>query len=161
MPPYPMTGWMVSGLCGMRPLTALSTKCPHRIEGTSGIISYWNWQKPEQRDGKPIPIPRAYRIASLTVALYWRRISQKPTILSLDTDITNGDGDTTELIDTIADDKAIDLDAWMDAKIWLLGCPIRLVQIASKRVKGITLTNKELQYLWYWRHKEQKTLIAA
>ena len=117
--------------------------------------------KARARDGKPIPIPRAYRIASLTVALYWRRISQKPTILSLDTDITNGDGDTTELIDTIADDKAIDLDAWMDAKIWLLGCPIRLVQIASKRVKGITLTNKELQYLWYWRHKEQKTLIAS
>ena len=117
--------------------------------------------KARARDGKPIPKLRAYRIASLTVALYWRQASRKPSMLSLNTDIGNGDGDTTELMDTIADDKAIDLEAWLSAKTWLLGCPMRLVQIANKRVKGIPLNNRELQYLWYWRHKEQKTLIAA
>jgi len=116
--------------------------------------------KARARDGKPIPIPRAYRIASLTVALYWRKNSQKPTILSLDTNITNVDGDTTELIDTIADDKAIDLDAWMDAKTWLLGCPIRLVQIANRINKGHTLNKTDRQYLWRYRKREQKTLLA-
>ena len=117
--------------------------------------------KARARDGKPIPIPRAYRIASLVVALYWRQETRKPTILSLNSEIANGDGDTTELIETIADDKAIDLSAWLDAKTWLLGCPMRLVQIAHKRLNGLRLTNKELQYLWYWRHKEQKSLIAS
>ena len=116
--------------------------------------------KARARDGKPIPIPRAYRIASLIVALYWRQTSQKPTILSLDTDIINGDGDTTELIDTIADDKAIDLDAWMDARTWLLGCPIRLVQIANKITNGKKLTPTDSQYLWRYRKREQKTLLA-
>jgi hypothetical protein len=115
--------------------------------------------KARARDGKPIPIPRAYRIASLTVALYWRQTSQKPTILSLDTDIVNRDGDTTELIDTIADDRAIDLEAWMDARTWLLGCPIRLVQIASKRVNGINLTPQDSRYLYKFRKREQKRLL--
>ncbi len=117
--------------------------------------------KARARDGKPIPIPRAYRIASLVVALYWRQETRKPIILSLNSEIDNGDGDTTELIETIADDKAIDLSAWLDAKTWLLGCPLRLVQIAHKRLNGLRLTNKELQYLWYWRKKEQKSLIAS
>jgi len=117
--------------------------------------------KARARDGKPIPILRAYRIASLVVALYWRQETRKPIILSLDSKVANGDGDTTELIDTIADDKAIDLSAWLDARTWLLGCPIRLVQIARKRLNGLPLTNKEHQYLWRIRRKEQKELIAA
>ena len=106
--------------------------------------------KARARDGKPIPIPRAYRIASLVVALYWRQETRKPTIFSLNSEIVNGEGDTTELIETIADDKAIDLSAWLDARTWLLGCPIRLVQIAHKKLAGESLTNKEHQYIWYW-----------
>jgi len=98
------------------------------------------------------------RIASYECQKYWRHQKRQFTILSLNTDIFDGDGNTTELIETVADDKAIDLDAWIDARTWLLGCPQRLVQIASKRVKGIPLNNNELQYLWYWRQKEQKRL---
>jgi len=116
--------------------------------------------KARVRDGKPIPIPRAYRIASLVVALYWRQETRKPTILSLNSEIDNGDGDTTELIETIADDKAIDLSAWLDAKTWLLGCPIRLVQIAHKINNGDRLTPTDSQYLWRYRKREQKTLLA-
>jgi len=117
--------------------------------------------KARARDGKPIPIPRAYRIASLVVALYWRQETRKPTMLSLNSQIDNGDGDTTELIETIADDKAIDLSAWLDAKTWLLGCPIRLVQIAHKRLNGIPLNNKEHCYLRRFRRREQKRLLEA
>ena len=112
-----------------------------------------------QRDGKPIPILRAYRIASLTVALYWRQLKRQPTMLSLEADIQLDEGEIVQLKDTIADDKAIDLEAWHDAKTWLLGCPMRLVQIAHKRLNGQALTNKERQYLWRFRQKEQKRLF--
>ena len=117
--------------------------------------------KARARDKKPIPILRAYRIASLVIALYWRQETQKPIMLSLDTSITNGDGDTTELIDTIADDKAIDLSAWLDARTWLLGCPIRLVQIAHKKQSGEALTSYERLYLYRFRKREQKNLLAG
>jgi hypothetical protein len=114
--------------------------------------------KARARDGKPIPILRAYRIASLVVALYWRQETRKPTMLSLNSEIANGDGDTTELIETIADDKAIDLSAWLDARTWLLGCPIRLVQIAHKKLDGQVLTHRDRNYLYKWRKREQKSL---
>jgi hypothetical protein len=96
------------------------------------------------------------RLASYECQKYWRQQKRLLTILSLNTELNDGDG--IELIDTVADDKAIDLDAWLDARTFLLGCPVRLIMIADKRLKGIPLTNKELQYLWYWRHKEQKGL---
>jgi len=115
-----------------------------------------------RRDGdKPFPEARMVRIASFVVADYWRKVTRKPIILSLDTSITNGDGDTTSLIDTIADDKAIDLSAWLDAKTWLLGCPIRLIHIAHKRVNGIPLEAKDRDYLRRFRRKEQKRLIET
>ena len=116
--------------------------------------------KARARDGKPIPIKRSYRIASLVVALYWRQETRKPLMISLDTEIANGDGDTIKLMDTIADDKAIDLSAWLDARTWLLGCPIRLVQIARKINDGDTLGKTDRQYLWRYRKREQKTLLA-
>jgi len=96
------------------------------------------------------------RVASYECQKYWRQQKRLLTVLSLNTELNDGDG--VELIDTLSDDKAIDLDAWLDARTFLLGCPMRLMVIAGKRLKGIPLTNKELQYLWYWRHKEQKGL---
>ena len=115
--------------------------------------------KARARDGKPIPILRAYRIASLVVALYWRQETRKPTMLSLNSEIANGDGDTTELIETIADDKAIDLSAWLDARTWLLGCPIRLVQIAHKRANRIALNKRDQKYLERYRRQERQRLL--
>jgi hypothetical protein len=111
-----------------------------------------------QRDQKPIPRLRAYRIASLMTALYWRKVKSKPTMLSLDADIELDDGEIVQLKDTIADDHAIDLEAWHDLKVWLAGFPMRLVQIGNKRLNGQALTNKERQYLWYWQKKQQKQL---
>ena len=99
------------------------------------------------------------RIASYECQKYWRAIKRQLTILSLNTDIYDGDGNTTELIETVADDKAIDLDAWLDARTWLLGCPRRLVQIASKRLKGIALEHKDREYLRRFRQREQKRLV--
>jgi len=111
------------------------------------------------RDGdKPFSEAMMCRVASFVVADYWRKAKRKPTLLSLDTEIDNGDGDTTELIETIADDKAIDVEAWLDARTFLLGCPQRLVQIANKINKGQTLTHGDRTYLWKWRKREQISL---
>ncbi len=99
------------------------------------------------------------RVASYECQKYWRAIKRQLTILSLNTELNNGDG--IELIDTVADDKAIDLDAWIDARTWLLGCPRRLVQIANKRLNDSPLTIADRKYLWKWRKKEQKTLLKG
>ncbi len=99
------------------------------------------------------------RIGSYECQKYWRHLKRQLTILSLNTDIEDSDGNTTELIDTIADDKAIDLDAWLDAKTFTLGCPMRLVQIAHKIVNGQKLTQVELNYLCRWRKRQQKRLL--
>jgi DNA-directed RNA polymerase specialized sigma24 family protein len=136
-----------------------------------------------------------YRIASFTVAQYWRDYYKLTNgidcghcsnaqrkkckeqdlcpdycpraieIESMSKPINNGDGDgdAIELWQTLADDKAIDLDAWLDAKTWLAGCPQRLVRIANKKVNGNALSQVEINYLNRYRQKElkksQKTLI--
>jgi len=110
------------------------------------------------RDGsQPFPEARMYRIASYVVADYWRRELRIGGIASLETPI--GDGEGVELIDTLADDKAIDLEVWIDAKTWLLGCPMRLIEIAHKRVKGKTLEVADRKYLYKWRKREQQRLF--
>ena len=115
-----------------------------------------------RRDGnKPFNEAMMFRVASFVIADYWRKANRKPTILSLNNEVDNGDGDTTELINTVADDRAIDVSAWIDARTWLLGCPIRLVKIAQKRLDGQTLSNYERLYLYRYRKRENQKLFAA
>jgi hypothetical protein len=97
------------------------------------------------------------RVASYECQKYWRQQKRLLTVLSLNTEITDGDG--IELIDTVADDKAIDLDAWLDARTFLLGCPMRLIVIAGKRLKGKALDARDKMYLQRFRQREQKSLI--
>lgn len=80
-------------------------------------------------------------------------------MLSLDLEVEDSEGETTTLGDTIADDKALDLEAWNDAVTWLLGCPTRLVEIADKIRNDKALSGAERKYLWKWRTREQKRLI--
>jgi hypothetical protein len=111
------------------------------------------------RDGdKPFNKAWMYRIASYVVADYWRAEKRRPQAISLNTEIEDGDGNTIELIDTLADDKAIDVDAWLDAKLWLHRYPERLVKIAYKKVAGYPLTKAEQTYLCRERQKAQKRL---
>jgi len=131
-----------------------------------------------------------YRIASFTVAQYWRdyylRVNgidcghcsnqqrkkckaddlysdcpRAIKIESLQKPITDGDGHLTELGELIADDKAIDLDAWLDDKTFLLGCPQRLIDIAERVRDSEVLTVAERKYLCKWRKREQKALIKG
>jgi len=78
---------------------------------------------------------------------------------SLDKPIADDNGNLTELGELVADDHAIDLDAWLDDKTFLSGCPQRLIAIAHKITSGQKLTATDSQYLWRYRKKEQKPLI--
>jgi DNA-directed RNA polymerase specialized sigma24 family protein len=98
------------------------------------------------------------RVASYTVMSYWRDRQRKPNILSLNSELYDDDGGSIELLETIADDHAIDLDAWCDARTWLLGCPGRLVTVAHKKLNGVPLTNADMIYLCKWRKKERVRL---
>ncbi len=101
------------------------------------------------------------RVASYTVMAYWRDLMRKPTILSLNGELSDGDGGTAELWQTLADDRAIDLEAWLDAKRWLLGCPKRLVAVAVKLYSGKRLDFKDYHYVERYRQKESKKYQLA
>jgi len=129
-----------------------------------------------------------YRIASFTKAQYWREHYKRTNGLtcgncskaqrrkckedwlygdcpklvkveSLHKPIIDSQGNLTELGELIADDKALDIDAWIDARTFLLGAPERLLVIGEKLQDGEALTERERQYLCRWRKQEQKKLI--
>ena len=119
------------------------------------IVAFADQQARNERLGKPdLSFYGMLRIASHCVADYWRQQKRQLTILSLNEPIEDIDGNTVELIDTLADDKAIDLDQWLDDKTFLLGCPMRLVQLARKRKDGIPLNEKDQRYFTRQRQKE-------
>jgi len=143
----------------------------------------------ERNNGhKPFTEAVMYRIASRTQAHYWYKhykltmgldcghcskaqrqkckeewlYGECPKAIkleSLNKPIIDSEGNTTELGELIADDKAIDLDAWVSSSTWEIGYPKRLVSIAYKLKAGIPLTNGELLYLSRYRRQEQKKLF--
>jgi DNA-directed RNA polymerase specialized sigma24 family protein len=129
-----------------------------------------------------------YRIASFTIAQYWRDYYRRTygidcghcsnqqrkrckaddlysecpraiRIESLQKPITDSDGHLSELGELINDDKALDLAEWTDINTFLLGCPQRLIEIAEKRRDGISLDGKDQDYLDHYRKKHQKSLL--
>ena len=138
---------------------------------------------------KPDNASWMYRIASFTIAQYWRdyyyrtngidcghcsnqqrkrckrdnlygsKCPKAIKVESLSKPIVDGDGHISELGELIADDKAIDLADWLDQKTFLLGCPQRLIDIAEKIRDKEALTQVELNYLCRWRKRWQKTLF--
>lgn len=143
----------------------------------------------EQNNGhKPFTQAQMYRIASFTVADYWyrhykvnngldcqhcskaqrqkckqddlyRECPKAIKLESLNKPILDSEGNLTELGELIADDKALDLDAWVSDKVWELGYPQRQVDIAYKLKGGYPLTIADRKYLWKWRKREQKRLV--
>jgi hypothetical protein len=83
------------------------------------------------------------------------------TVESINQPITDGEGNITELAELIADDKAIDLAEWLDAKTFLIGAPIRLKTLAIKRNKGEELTGAERKYLTKLRKRYQLSFSGA
>ena len=83
------------------------------------------------------------------------------TLESLNQPIIDSEGNITELAELIADDKALDLAEWLDAKTFLIGAPIRLKVIARKRSNGEALTSTERKYLERLREKQQLSLESV
>jgi len=140
--------------------------------------------------GKPLTEAGLMRVASYQVSEYWTRLRRLTTwldcgncskeqrrkcrdedlysecpkfrqLVSLNAEVnSDGDGEPSELIEFIADDKAVDLDNWLDARRILRGLPRRLVQIVYKRYSGYRLDGKEQDYLDHW-HKENDQLKLA
>lgn len=117
----------------------------------------------DNNGGKPLSQPSMLRIASYVVMEYWHNLKRQPTLLSLNEEVTDAEGDSIELYQTLADDKAINLDDWIDCKTWLKGCPRRLVKIAIKKATGKPLNHTEQMYLTRYRQKNlakvQKSLF--
>jgi hypothetical protein len=106
---------------------------------------------------KPFTEGAMVRVASYVVMEYWHAEKRNGKVISLNTEVEDWEGNGIELIDTVADDNALDLEAWVDARTWLLGCPKRLIQIANKRVSGIALEHADRLYLSKWRKRELVT----
>ena len=100
------------------------------------------------------------RTASYVIKEYWRDLKRKPTTLSLNKRDNDQNDHSPEYWETLADDNAIDLESWIDANIWLHSCPQRLIQIAQKRVEGISLSASERQYLSRYRPKVKQIAFA-
>jgi hypothetical protein len=143
----------------------------------------------ERNNGhKPFTEPMMYRIASRAQADYWRAFykvnngldcqhcskaqrqkcrsqdlySECPKAIKLEyleKPILDSEGNLTELGELIADDKALDLDAWVSDSTWEIGYKPRLVDIAHKLKAGLPLTNADLLYLSRYRRQEQKKLF--
>ncbi|MCL0079839.1 hypothetical protein M1O18_02930 [Dehalococcoidia bacterium] len=137
---------------------------------------------------KPTSQALMHRIASKTVADYWRGhyrhtngldcrwcskdqrkeckkgdlYSNCPKAIrleSLSKPITDQDGNITELGQLIADDRAIDVADWVEVNTWQLGYPGRLVEIADKIRRGDNLTPQDRRYLYKYRMRGQQRLF--
>ncbi len=86
-------------------------------------------------------------------------MSQLVKIDSLNKPIADSDGNLTELGNLIADDRTLDLDAWLDSKTFLLTSPERLILIGEKIRDRIALTKGEHCYIQRFRKQEQKKLV--
>jgi hypothetical protein len=78
---------------------------------------------------------------------------------SLDRVIEDGNGDSTPLCELIADDKAIDIVAMLDARFTLKGYPTKAVKLLYKRYAGYPLDKAEQNYFTHFRKRTQKRLI--
>jgi hypothetical protein len=77
----------------------------------------------------------------------------------LDQLVEDGNGNSTPLHELIADDKATDLVARLDARLILDRYPRRYVQLKYKQYAGYPLTSSEQVYLYRHNKKAQKTLV--
>jgi hypothetical protein len=139
--------------------------------------------------GKPLTEAGLMRVASYQLTEYWVKLRRLTTwldcgncskeqrrkcreedlysdcpkfhqLVSLNAEVDgDGDGEPSELIEFIADDKALDLDGWVDARRILRGLPRRLVQIGYKLYSGIPLNKGEHCYLQRFRKETQKPLF--
>jgi hypothetical protein len=89
----------------------------------------------------------------------YRECPKAIALESLDRVIEDGNGDSTPLHELIADDKATDLVARLEARLILEGYPTKAVKLLYKRYAGYPLDKREQNYLTHFRKKAQKRLV--
>ena len=108
-----------------------------------------------------LPKSLVYKVALWETTKYIRREGRQRHV-SLYQKVENNDGDDgLELQETIADDRAPDLDAWVDARMQLQRLPRlpqRLMAIVGKRLRGERLSATEWSYLYDWRNRLREGL---
>ena len=77
----------------------------------------------------------------------------------LDKLVEDGNGDSTPLHELIADDKAVDLVAMVDARLTLDSYPAKAVKLLYKREAGYPLEKKEQDYLRRFKRRAKKSLF--
>jgi hypothetical protein len=141
-----------------------------------------------QGKGKELTTYGLVRIAQYEVADYWRKwykrnqnttcercskaqrrkckegnlYSQCPKAIQLESLsklIEDDSGNRVELCQLLADDKAVDLTARLDAKLTLESYPKRFVDLAYKKYAGYPLDKNEQNYYYREQRKAKKALI--
>ncbi len=107
-----------------------------------------------RQDSGGLSSDEMWRAARCVRSRYWRTYQKTKRTSSLNKVIP---GTTLELIETIADDKALDPDALLDAKSRLKHLPPGIVALGKKLEKGDPLTKKQRLYLSRFRKGESKT----
>ena len=77
----------------------------------------------------------------------------------LDRLVEDSNGDSTPLHELIADDKAVDLVAMLDARLTLHSYPAKAVRLFYKRYAGYPLEKAEGNYLRRFLRRTQRSLI--
>ena len=77
----------------------------------------------------------------------------------LDRLVEDGNGDSTPLHELIADDKAVDLVARLQARLTLDSYPHKFVKLAYKKYAGYPFTSGERTYYYRELKKVQKSLV--
>ena len=91
-----------------------------------------------RQKGKPLTKGGCIRVAQYTRLRFyhqkkrWKRVFT----VSLNSPVRDDDGNETELINTLADQKRVDLDALIDAKSHYLNSPERVKQAIRKLLRG-------------------------
>ena len=73
----------------------------------------------------------------------YRECPRAIKIESLDRLVEDGNGDSTELHEIIADDNAVDIVARLEARLTLQSYPHKFVMIAYKKYAGYQITKSE------------------
>ena len=100
-----------------------------------------------QERGQPFNKGACIKVAEYTRLRFyhqkkrWKRVFS----VSLNSAVRDQDGNETEMIDILADDREIDLDSWLDAKAHYVGSSERTRELVQKRVSGAELSG------WEWK----------
>lgn len=113
-----------------------------------------------KENGKVLSCSGMVRAASYIVADYWRKELKQLKAINVYNQ-EEKQNDQIYFIETIADDKAVNVIDWINARRWICHLPARLLKIACKRVVGYSLTTAERTYLNRHRYQDHSLIKSA